>query len=273
MIKIGDFARLAQVSIVTLRHYDDIGLLKPSTVDKFTGYRYYSIEQLPRLNRILALKDLGFSLEQIEAMLSAVSLEEMRGMLKLRQAEQEQKLAEEEARLRRIAIRLRQIELEAKVAEKEHTVTLKTIPAMLIASCTATIPMNDEVPEYLDRAYRNLWGFIEEHKLTTKSAHMAIWHQAAEIVENEVAEAAVEIDRSVPSSDNVKVYTLPETLVVSYVHEGDFEDFQIGHPILLKWIEANGYRVAGNYREIYLRHDPANLKDSATEIQYPVEKI
>src|SRR5690349_14634726 len=114
MIKIGDFARLAQVSIVTLRHYDEIGLLKPSTVDKFTGYRYYSINQLPRLNRILALKDLGFSLEQIEQMLGGVSLEEMRGMLKLRQAEQEQKLAEEEARLRRIAMRLRQIELEAK---------------------------------------------------------------------------------------------------------------------------------------------------------------
>ena len=94
MIKIGDFARLAEVSIVTLRHYDEIGLLKPVSVDKFTGYRYYSIEQLPRLNRILALKDLGFSLEQISTMLNGISLEEMRGMLKLRHAEQEQILAD-----------------------------------------------------------------------------------------------------------------------------------------------------------------------------------
>ena len=66
MIKIGDFARLGQVSVVTLRHYDDIGLLKPVRVDSFTGYRYYSIEQLNHLNRILTLKDLGFSLDQVE---------------------------------------------------------------------------------------------------------------------------------------------------------------------------------------------------------------
>lgn len=273
MIKIGDFARLAQVSIVTLRHYDEIGLLKPSTVDKFTGYRYYSINQLPRLNRILALKDLGFSLEQIEQMLNGISIEEMRGMLKLRQAEQEQRLAEEEARLRRIAMRLRQIELEAKVSEKAATVVLKSVPAMLIASCTVTIPMNDEVPEYLGRAYGNVWAFIEANKLKPLSSNIAIWHQAAEVLENEVAEAIVAIDRAVPESEEVKVYTLPEAQVASFTHEGDFDEFQIGHPILLKWIEANGYKVAGGYREIYHKFDPNNMKDTVTEIQYPVEKI
>ena len=61
MIRIGDFARIGQVSIVTLRHYDEIDLLKPIAVDSVTSYRYYSVSQLPRLNRILALKDLGFS--------------------------------------------------------------------------------------------------------------------------------------------------------------------------------------------------------------------
>ena len=74
MIKIGDFARLGQVSVVTLRHYDEIGMLKHVTVDSSTGYRYYSVAQLPRLNRILALKDLGFSLEQIEVVLSGLTL-------------------------------------------------------------------------------------------------------------------------------------------------------------------------------------------------------
>ena len=72
MLKIGDFARLSQVSVVALRHYDEIGLLRPVKVDPFTGYRYYSTDQLPRLNRILALKDLGFSLEQIAAIKEVV---------------------------------------------------------------------------------------------------------------------------------------------------------------------------------------------------------
>ena len=69
MIKIGDFSKLSLVSVRTLRYYEEMGLLAPIQVDRFTGYRYYSFDQLPRLNRILALKDLGFSLEQIAQML------------------------------------------------------------------------------------------------------------------------------------------------------------------------------------------------------------
>ena len=67
MLKIGDFSKLSQVSIKALRLYDQIGLLKPTVVDNYTAYRYYSASQLPRLNRILAFKDLGFSLEQTKS--------------------------------------------------------------------------------------------------------------------------------------------------------------------------------------------------------------
>jgi len=110
VIRIGDFARLGQVSVVTLRHYDDIGLLKPESVDQFTGYRYYSVDQLAQLNRILALKDLGFSLQQIEQVLSGVTLEELRGMLKMKHAEVDHAIGAERERLSRITARIRQIE-------------------------------------------------------------------------------------------------------------------------------------------------------------------
>ena len=65
MFKIGEFSKLSRVSVKALRHYDDMGLLRPAQVDRFTSYRYYALEQLPRLHRILGLKELGFSLEQI----------------------------------------------------------------------------------------------------------------------------------------------------------------------------------------------------------------
>ena len=88
MIKIGDFSKLAHVSIKTLHHYDDLGLLKPRHIDRYSGYRYYEIEQLSQLNRILALKDLGFSLEQVAQLLhEEVSTAEMRGMLRLKKME------------------------------------------------------------------------------------------------------------------------------------------------------------------------------------------
>src|SRR5215203_5351495 len=95
MIKIGEFSKLVQVPVATLRYYDQMGLLKPIEVDRFTGYRYYSVSQLPRLNRILALRGLGFTLEQIaEALDDGLTPEQMRGMLRLRHAQISQQLVE-----------------------------------------------------------------------------------------------------------------------------------------------------------------------------------
>ena len=88
MLKIGDFSKLAQVSVKTLRYYGKLGLLEPTWIDRFTGYRYYTLDQLPRLNRILALKDLGFSLEQIKQMLREdLPAAELRGMVQIKYAE------------------------------------------------------------------------------------------------------------------------------------------------------------------------------------------
>lgn len=270
MIKIGDFARLSQVSVVTLRHYDDMGLLKPISVDSFTGYRYYSVNQLPRLNRILALKDLGFSLGQVEQVLNGLTVDQLRGMLKMKHAEVEQHLTEEQGRLARIANRLKQIELEDTMSD--YDVVLKTVPATLIASCQVTIPTNDQVPQYLGEAYGAVWGYIKEAGAKDVGPNMAVWHQAAEVHANEVAEAAVPIDRQLPGTDRVKVYQLPQTQVAAAVHQGEFENFQRLHTVLLKWIEENNYRIVGPYREVYISHDPNNLANSATEVQYPIEK-
>ena len=63
--KIGEFSKLNRVTVKTLRHYEEIGLLVPSQVDKWTGYRYYDVCQLGRMNTIRDLKELGFTLEEI----------------------------------------------------------------------------------------------------------------------------------------------------------------------------------------------------------------
>jgi DNA-binding transcriptional MerR regulator len=100
MLKIGEFSKLAQVSVKTLRYYDELGLLRPNWVDRYTGYRYYSLQQLPRLNRLLALRELGFPLVQIERMLREdLSPSELRRLLKLRQVELEHQVQAEQARL------------------------------------------------------------------------------------------------------------------------------------------------------------------------------
>lgn len=271
MIKIGDFARLSHVSVVTLRHYDEIGLLRPVVVDSVTGYRYYAVAQLPRLNRILALKDLGLSLEQIDRVLSGgLTLDNLRGMLMLKQAEVEQHIAQEQDRLARIAARLRQIERENEMAD--YDVVLKSVPPLLVAARRVTIPTNDMVPEHLGAAYADVSAHVMTHGAKECGPCIAMWHQPAAVHANEEVDAAVPLDRSIPSTERVQVYELPQAQVASVVHHGDFADFTHGHAALLSWIEANGYQIAGPYREVYINHDRSNMSESATEIQYPVDK-
>src|SRR5688572_12871667 len=100
----------------TLRHYDDIGLFKPAQVDRFTGYRYYTFDQLPRLNRILVLKGLGFSLDDIRQMVdSDLEAGELRGMLRLRRAQLQRQADETLEKLHQLEIRLSQIEQEGNM--------------------------------------------------------------------------------------------------------------------------------------------------------------
>jgi len=271
MIKIGDFARLSQVSVVTLRYYDEMDLLKPVKVDAFTGYRFYSAAQLPRLNRILALKDLGFSLEQIKLMLTdGLALEQLRGMLKMQRDEVEKRLVDEQERLLRIEARLRQIELEDKMPN--YDVLIKTVPAMLVATCRVTIPTNDQVPAYRGPAYTKVYGYLRKQGVKDNGLCLTLWHSPADVYENEEAEVVVPIDRPLPGTDQVKVYELPQTQVAAVVHHGDFEEFTQGHAALLEWIDTNRYRIVGPYREIYIKHEKDNLSDTITEIQFPVEK-
>ena len=96
MLTISEFARLGQVSPRMLRHYDETGLLTPAKVDAQTGYRFYDVAQLARLHRLVALRELGFGLEQIRPILEEeLPAGELRGMLRMRKAQIEQNLAGE----------------------------------------------------------------------------------------------------------------------------------------------------------------------------------
>jgi DNA-binding transcriptional MerR regulator len=118
MLAIGDFSRLSRVPITTLRYYDDVGLLTPVLVDPKSHYRYYSVTQLPRLRRILALKELGFALEQIARVLDeGLSWEELLCMARLMRAEIQQRLGQERERLLRIETWMRQIAMEQSMVE------------------------------------------------------------------------------------------------------------------------------------------------------------
>jgi len=133
MLKIGEFSRLSQVTIKTLHHYDELGLIKPAHIDPITNYRFYTVEQLPRIHRIMALKEMGLSLEQIGLMLDKeLSTEQMRGMLHFKQAEIQQEMREAQRQLAMVEFRLRMIEAEINFPELD--VVIKKLEAMRFLS-------------------------------------------------------------------------------------------------------------------------------------------
>src|SRR5215475_15683754 len=138
MFSIGEFARVGGVSVRTLRHYDEIGLLPPTEVDPVTGYRSYSAKQLRQLNRIAALKELGLTLAQIRQLLDGITVDELRGMLLLRRAQLEGELQRQRHHLLGVEARLRHIAQEDEMPVDD--IVVKQIPPLSVVAIADTVP-------------------------------------------------------------------------------------------------------------------------------------
>jgi len=274
MFKIGDFSRLSQVSVNTLRHYDELGLLKPRQVDRFTGYRYYSIEQLPKLQRILALKDLGFSLEQIAHMLDdQLSLEEMRGMLRLKRAEVDQQAQVEQARLVRIEARLRYLETEGKMPE--HEVVVKKVEPHWVAAEREIVATIVEMQPRTSAMFNEIYSWIGTHGIKPDGPPLSIYYNHEYTEQDIDVETAAFIEKppaTMSGTERVKLRQLEGVAQMACIlHSGRLDNILGTYAALGKWIQANGYSIAGPCREIYLQ--PPASDQSLIEIQYPIEKI
>src|SRR5688500_4889477 len=164
MFSIGEFARFAGVSVRTVRYYDEVGLLPPVAVDPTTGYRSYGADQLARIHRIVALKELGLSLRQLQPLLDDLDQAELRGMLQLKRAELEDRVAEEQERLARVERHLRAIEQEN---EMPPDVILKSVPELRVAAVKCKRPVSgfDEVPHSITPAVLRLITAIDRGRV------------------------------------------------------------------------------------------------------------
>lgn len=272
MFKIGDFSKICRVPVSALRYYADLGLLEPAQVDRFTGYRYYSLDQLPRLNRILALKDLGLSLDQIARILrDDLPAEHLRGMLRLKQAEIGQQVRESQAQLDRVEARLKQIEQEGTMPTQE--VVLKTIEPQHVLSIREVIPTGEHLGALLGESC----GAAERGEIAILATPFAIFHDKEFKATDLDVEIVIPVAKSITAGvaldggRSLKAHTLPRIDAACIVHSGDYETLSKTYEALGKWIEANGYHIVGPSREVYLQ--PPNVEGGAvTEIQFPVAR-
>ncbi|MFI6501386.1 MerR family transcriptional regulator [Nonomuraea typhae] len=269
MFSIGDFARLGLVSVRMLRHYDAIGLLRPAQVDPVTGYRAYQAAQLSRLNRIVAIKDLGFTLEQVGAILDdKVSTEELHGMVRLRRAELEARISADLARLRGVEARLRTIEREGHMRTDE--VVLKPVAAMRIAELSGVAASYDgeDVGPVIKPLYAELGKRLREAGIKMSGPGCAYYVPQDD--GTVMIHASVEV--GVSEGADVDFLTLPgiET-AATIIHHGSMDNVGPTMQALAHWIEDNGYRTVGLAREVSL-HCPDNHDEWVTELQIEVAR-
>jgi DNA-binding transcriptional MerR regulator len=280
MFSIGDFAGLGRVSVRMLRHYDAIGLLRPAHVDPHSGYRYYTAAQLRVLNRVIALKDLGFTLQQVQTLLDEkVDVGELRGMLRLRRAELAAQVAQDHSRLAQVDARLRMIEIEGHMDTGD--VVLKSIPSTRMAMLSATAASYDDpqsIGDHLSPLYPRLMELMERHGVAMTGAPIAYYLPAPTGPGDETitVHAAFPIGSAEVAPDaGFDVVTLPAIeQAATALHQGAMsEAFRTGQKIA-DWVDENGYQMVepGMAREVYLDCPPGDFDKWVTEMQVPVRK-
>lgn len=267
MFTIGDFARHGRVSVRMLRHYDATGLLLPAHVDPATGYRRYTAGQLARLNRIIALKDLGFTLKQVAEILDEkVTTEELRAMLRLRQAELEAAKAAAAARLVQVEARLRSIESEGLMPTND--VVLKQVPSIRVAELTGVIPDFASIGPVIGPLYEELNRRLDAAGIAPGDTGVSYYEDTPD--GGILVHAGIQVSAAPRDDDGLRVLDLPPVeLAATIVHRGSPDTLLTSVQALAHWIEANGYRSAGYPREVSLECPP-NRDEWVTELQEPV---
>ena len=272
MFSIGEFARHGRVSVRMLRHYDAIGLLRPASVDAATGYRFYQAGQLAELNRVIALKDLGFTLQQVQAILAEqVSAAELRGMLKLRRAEIHAQIQEETARLARVEARLLTIEDEARVPV--DGVVIKRLAPVRVGELTGTAAgyEPEAITPVIQPLYCDLFQLMAGAGVSAAGPAIAYYEDTPAGDGAIVVHAAVPVVAEPGGEHGFRVVDLPEVDgAAAIIHHGSMDDVLATGQALARWIDASGYRSAGYAREVTLEwsEDPDQW---VTELQQPIE--
>ena len=270
MLKIGEFSKLSRISIRMLRHYDEIGLLVPASTDDFTNYRFYSEAQLPIACRIIALKDMGFSLNSISEILNSYDdPQALARFLALKKTEMLEQAEDVNRRLLLLETTIERLRKDGTVMN--YNVTLKELPERYVASVRKVIPSYDQEGM--------LWGTLMQETAPLNILDgdpcytLAIFHDK----EYKESDVDVEVQKSVRGSykdtENVIFKTVPPIQIASATYKGSYDKVGEVNEAVANWVKDNGYEFNGVSFFIYhvSPHETQNPDEFVTEVCYPVK--
>ena len=270
MFRIGEFSKLMQVSVRMLRYYDEVGLLNPAQSDPWTGYRMYSVEQIPVLNRILYLRDCGFTVAEMEGLVLGND-DRMMEALKNKEKEIALAIKAEEQKLHRIDHAKQ--DLLQGTADLHFNVTIKSIPSCFVVSIRELIP--DYYAE--EMLWEKLSDFARQHRVDCSPTTFSIYH------DEDYREANVDVELCLPVKKAIRVCdgfqcreVEEELLMASLMVYGDFSNISAAYQSFAKWLETNRqYEMKGANRQM-IHRGPWNEEDAGsylTELQIPLRML
>lgn len=263
MLKIGEFAAITGIPATSLRYYDEIGLLKPSLNDPITGYRYYSYQQLNQANRLTSLRSLGFSLEDLQRLMSQqLSPGQIRQLLKQRRGAIQQQILEAEQQLLVVENILREVEMDGRLAGQG--VKLKALEAQTVLSHRFFAPNVEQTDSLIAASREALEMQIFEPIAKTRLIFYDLIYPEANID----IEVAIPISRPLQAQAPAQLRTLPAYPLVASVFQNGREGIVRAWTELRAWIEQNQYQIIGAFQEIIWLDSPKNI---VFELLFPIE--
>lgn len=278
MFRIGEFSLIAQVSGRLLRYYDEIGLLSPEYTDPQTGYRYYSAGQLPRLNRILVLKELGLGLDQIAQLLGQdTSTEEIRGMLLLRKAQITQAMQDDVTRLQLVEARLGQMDafgqtpvpdVVVKAIPPQRYLALRDVFADVAAVRRLVERLTALVPTRVPAGSLGQVAFVIHSPMYDPDA---LDFEVGYVLSGNTGKAPTAVQLSEERVLTVRDLPAVETMA-TLAHVGQISDIHRSYGLLGTWVEQQQWQIVGQGRQVLLQLPQPDQDDAAIELQLPVKK-
>ncbi|MGI5970243.1 MAG: MerR family transcriptional regulator [Oscillospiraceae bacterium] len=266
MFRIGEFSKMAKTTVKTLRFYDRSGLLKPEETDQFTGYRLYTTDQLVRLHRIQALRQLGLSIGEIGAVLSG---QDFRSILENRRAELLCELSEVSGKLSRLEFILR----EEKVF-MSYAATIKELPECIVYSKKMTIPNYDAYFQLIPAIGEKVAEKYPDLKCTVPGYCFVVYLDGEYRDKDINVEFCEAVDKMKPDFDGIVFKKIEPVTAVSVMHRGPYSSLSQAYAYAFRWIEENGCAAAGPPRENYIDGiwNKEKEEDWLTEVQVPIER-
>jgi DNA-binding transcriptional MerR regulator len=269
MFKIGEFSRLTQVTIRMLRYYDEMGLLKPAQIDPWTGYRMYSTEQIPILNKIIYLRDSGFNVSEIASALNNEESDSIIEQLDKKHREIEEVIQLEQEKLRKIDLAKK--ELQGNQSEMHYNVSIKSIPAYQVLSLRRIIPTYYAEGEL----WQELSSFVTQNNILISNDTFSIYHDT-EYKEHDVDVELCVLVKKLGKNVGDFIYRNTESvpIMACTMVYGDFSNIAGAYLAFANWLQEHShYRMGGSSRQIVHR-GPWNETDPEKyliEIQIPLE--